>query len=78
MDISISEEDGDKLHKQLVTMTKLETVLQGLVTFADMRDDEDAGDWVIVAQTADFVRRNLHDIGNNIVDALDPGDTGDQ
>lgn len=59
------------------SMRKLRKILDGLVEFADIRDQEDAGDWVVVVNTADLVSRSLKDLEDNLEEAIDRGDTGD-
>ena len=56
---------------------KLHKIMDGLSAFASIRDAEDTGDWVVVANTADMVSRCLKDLNANLVEATDPGDTGD-
>jgi len=75
---------GDRLKKVVDSVeecreqvVKLCKIMDGLYEFASIRDAEDAGDWVVVANTADLVSRCLKDLNANLVEATDPGDTGD-
>ena len=72
---NLEDFDLDKAFDQLKTLKKLETVLNGLVAFAEIRDEADAGDWVVVANTADLVRCQIDDIRTNLFELFDHGDT---
>jgi len=71
----------DKLREEVYananSMRKLVIILDGLREFAQIRDDEDAGDWVAVVQTADLVSRQIKDLADNLKEAADAGDPGD-
>ena len=80
----IDEEKDDRFLVNLIksvgscreSMGKLRKVLDGLVEFADMRDQEDAGDWVVVVNTAELVSRSLKGLEDNLEEAVDRGNTG--
>lgn len=67
----------DKLREEVYAnadgMRKLVIILNGLREFAQIRDDEDAGDWVAVVQTADLVSRQIKDLADNLKEAADAG-----
>lgn len=59
------------------SIRQLAKILDGLTEFANIRDLEDAGDWVVVANTSDLVSRQLKDLDSNLNEAIDLCDTGD-
>lgn len=64
------------IREHLRHLARLRKILEGLVEFADIRDREDAGDWVVVTQIADMVNRNLGDTMANVYDALKEEENG--
>ena len=74
MDVVIEQEQQDKINESLKHLVRLRKVLDGLTEFADIRDQEDAGDWVVVTQVSDLVSRSIGDMVDNIKEALEVGD----
>lgn len=72
----------DKLREEVYananSMRKLVIILDGLREFAQIRDDEDAGDWVAVVQIADLVSRQIKDLADNLKEAADAVDPEDE
>ena len=77
MDVVIEKEQQDKINESLGYLVRLRKVLDGLTEFADIRDKEDAGDWVVVTQVSELVSRSIGDMVDNIREALEVGDPGD-
>ena len=76
MDIVIEKEQQDKISESVGYLVRLRKVLDGLTEFANIRDKEEAGDWIVVAQVSDLVSRSIGDMAENIMEALEVGDTG--
>ena len=74
MDVVIEKEQQDKINESLGYLVRLRKVLDGLTEFADIRDKEEAGDWVVVTQVSDLVSRSIGDMVDNIREALEVGD----
>lgn len=77
MDMVLEKEQQDKINESLGYLVRLRKVLDGLTEVANIRDKEDAGDWVVVAQVSDLVSRGIGDMIDNIREALEVGDPGD-
>ena len=74
MQIILEKEQEDKINESLGYLVRLRKVLDGLTEFADIRDKEDAGDWVVVTQVSELVSRSIGDMVDNIREALEVGD----
>lgn len=72
--VVIEADQQDKINESLEYLVRLRKVIDGLTEFADIRDKEDAGDWVVVTQVSELVSRSIGDMVDNIREALEVGD----
>lgn len=70
---NLDQKEVDAVLNSLAALKRLRTVLDGLTALAEIRDEEDAGDWSAVVQVSDLVSRGIGDSVDNIVEALDVG-----